>query len=256
MTLKIKYEDFVEKFKPKLTTDDCYTPKEVYNAILDWCVKEYGVDKNKVVRPFYPGGDYESFDYGDDSIVIDNPPFSILSQIVNFYGYYGIKFFLFAPNLTLFSASAKVNCTCLACNADITYENGVVVNTAFVTNLEDKEIAFRTVPDLHKILTVIDARLKKTKQLPKYKYPAEVITAAQLGTMAAHGIDFRVKRSECHWVRGLDAQRPVKKDIFGHGFLISKKKAAERLAAERAIGDEKICWELSASEREIIEGLQ
>lgn len=29
-----KYDEFVDKFKAKKTTDDCYTPPEVYNAIL------------------------------------------------------------------------------------------------------------------------------------------------------------------------------------------------------------------------------
>lgn len=27
------YEGFVEKFKPKKTTDDCYTPPEIYEAV-------------------------------------------------------------------------------------------------------------------------------------------------------------------------------------------------------------------------------
>lgn len=35
------YEEFVDKFKPKLTTDDCYTPPEVYDVVASWAVKEY-----------------------------------------------------------------------------------------------------------------------------------------------------------------------------------------------------------------------
>ena len=31
------YDEFVDKFKPKLTTDDCYTPPLVYEAVLKWC---------------------------------------------------------------------------------------------------------------------------------------------------------------------------------------------------------------------------
>lgn len=27
------YEQFVEKFKPKKTTDDCYTPPLIYNPV-------------------------------------------------------------------------------------------------------------------------------------------------------------------------------------------------------------------------------
>ena len=30
------YDTFVDKFKPKKTTDDCYTPDNVYQACLDW----------------------------------------------------------------------------------------------------------------------------------------------------------------------------------------------------------------------------
>lgn len=94
------YDGFVEKFKPKKTTDDCYTPEIVYNAIADWVANEYHLNKAEFVRPFYPGGDYERFDYGN-KIVVDNPPFSILAQIIEFYSDKEIKFFLFAPTLTL-----------------------------------------------------------------------------------------------------------------------------------------------------------
>lgn len=31
-----EYEAFVDKFKPKLTTDDCYTPPEVYEVVKNW----------------------------------------------------------------------------------------------------------------------------------------------------------------------------------------------------------------------------
>lgn len=48
------YEGFVEKFKPKKTTDDCYTPPPVYEAIADWVANEYGVSREDFVRPFYP----------------------------------------------------------------------------------------------------------------------------------------------------------------------------------------------------------
>lgn len=30
-----EYDDFVAKFEPKKTTDDCYTPPLVYDAIRD-----------------------------------------------------------------------------------------------------------------------------------------------------------------------------------------------------------------------------
>ena len=47
------YEDFKEKFKPKKTTDDCYTPENIYNTIADWVANEYQVDRADFVRPFF-----------------------------------------------------------------------------------------------------------------------------------------------------------------------------------------------------------
>ena len=88
------YEEFVDKFKPKKTTDDCYTPPEVYDAVLAWVRNEYHIgDAAEIVRPFYPGGDYEHAEYPDDCVVVDNPPFSILAKIIRFYQSHGIRFF-------------------------------------------------------------------------------------------------------------------------------------------------------------------
>lgn len=91
------YDQFVEKFKRKKTTDDCYTPPEVYEAIKDYACERYGVDPARVVRPFYPGGDYQNFNYENGAVVIDNPPFSILSQICEFYAEKAIPFFFICP---------------------------------------------------------------------------------------------------------------------------------------------------------------
>jgi hypothetical protein len=42
-----QYALFVDKFKPKKTTDDCYTPPEVYETIKGWACEEYGIDPAK-----------------------------------------------------------------------------------------------------------------------------------------------------------------------------------------------------------------
>ena len=97
-----QYEQFVEKFKAKKTTDDCYTPPEIYEGISDWVAAEYGLDKRNFVRPFWPGGDYRKGEYPAGCVVVDNPPFSILMQIIDYYLEKGVGFFLFAPTLTLF----------------------------------------------------------------------------------------------------------------------------------------------------------
>ena len=51
------YEGFVEKFKLKKTTDDCYTPDDVYSVVKRHVLDKYfgGRHENtRVLRPFYP----------------------------------------------------------------------------------------------------------------------------------------------------------------------------------------------------------
>lgn len=127
-----EYQQFIDKFEPKKTTDDCYTPPTIYEVVKDWACAKYGIDPDTIVRPFYPGGDYQAFDYPDGCCVLDNPPFSILSEIQRFYVERGINFFLFAPYLTNLSSDIlEVNH--IICDAEITYENGATVNTCFLT---------------------------------------------------------------------------------------------------------------------------
>ena len=42
---ELAYQDFKDKFKPKKTTDDCYTPALVYDAVAAWVAKEYRRDR-------------------------------------------------------------------------------------------------------------------------------------------------------------------------------------------------------------------
>lgn len=133
-----EYKEFEDKFKPKKTTDDCYTPDNIYETVADYVATRFKVDRNKFVRPFYPGGDYEKYNYMSDNIVVDNPPFSILAQIVKWYQSQGIKFFLFAPGLTIIGLTRHANIICVGYT--VTYENGAKVNTSFVTNMTDNLI--------------------------------------------------------------------------------------------------------------------
>lgn len=63
------YEEFIEKFKPKKTTDDCYTPDVIYKAVKDWAIKEMDWGGRTVVRPFWPGGNFENYDYPEGCVV-------------------------------------------------------------------------------------------------------------------------------------------------------------------------------------------
>ena len=139
------YEEFVAKFNkenPK-TTDDCYTPPEIYEVVLDWAKEHLNIGDRPVVRPFYPGGDFENYDYPENCVVVDNPPFSIFAKILRWYNEHGIDFFLFAPFLTSIREGVTLVCT----DTTITYENGAFVKTAFVTNMMGNLLCM-TAPDL------------------------------------------------------------------------------------------------------------
>ena len=83
-TLFTDYEGFVDKFEVKKTTDDCYTPKEVFQIVLDYVNEKCNLEGKEIIRPFFPGGDFESIDYQNNAVVIDNPPFSIITKICRF----------------------------------------------------------------------------------------------------------------------------------------------------------------------------
>lgn len=252
------YEEFVEKFVPKKTTDDCMTPTLVYDAIRDWVCETYNVDPSVIVRPFWPGGDYENFAYPEGCVVVDNPPFSILSKICGFYIERGVRFFLFAPSLMAFSGKKNVmRMNHIFTNTSIVYENGATVITAFVTNIGEDLVA-QTSPELKRR---IEKAMKETRgeerSLPKYTYPDNVVTASFMQKLARYEIDFKIKRSESAFISSMEQQKEKGKTIFGSGLLISERAAAERAAAERAAEEkvEREVWELSERERAIIAAL-
>lgn len=242
-----EYNDFLDKFEIPKTTDDCYTPDLVYDAVADWVSNEYGVKRENFVRPFYPGGDYQSEKYKKTDIVVDNPPFSILSEILNFYTEKGVKFFLFAPALTLFSSSSSSSCA-IGAGAQVVYENKANVSTSFLTNLE-MEYRFRTAPTLYKAVqdAVDQINAENGRELARNNFPDEVVTSTKLSYFSKYGVDFRVRRNESEHIRALDAQKETKQAIYGSGYLISEKAAAEKAAAT--------VWELSDREKEIIKNL-
>ena len=249
------YAKFVDKFKPKLTTDDCYTPQNIYEVIRDWALAHYGLQGAPVIRPFYPGGDYEHETYPDGCVVIDNPPFSILSQICRFYTERGIRFFLFAPALTLFSIAAGT-CNYLPMSCHITYENGADVRTSFVTNLGNYKI--ETVPELWRMVDDLNTQntCEGAAELPGYTYPDCVMTPIRIAPTAKWQA-LRVRAENTAFTRALDEQRAQKKTIYGAAFLLSEKAAAEKAAAEKAAAEkrERFVWALSDREKEIVAAL-
>lgn len=245
-----EYKAFVDKFKPKKTTDDCYTPENIYQAVADWVTATYGAPQ-PFVRPFWPGGDYERAEYPAGCVVVDNPPFSMLARIMRHYVSRDVRFFLFAPTLTMMSGCAADVCY-VPVGVQITYANGAKVNTSFVTNLDDAQLV--TAPDLYQAVKAADdANLRAArKDMPKYDYPDHVLTAAAAYILSKYGQRLRIEKKDCRFIRGLDAQREKGKNIFGGALLLSKRAAAERAAAERAAA---IRWALSERERAMVEAL-
>ena len=80
----------------------------------------------------------------------------------------------------------------------------------------------------------------------------ELVTTAAIRPFAKYGIDFVIPRSESVRVPALDAQRQLKKAVFGCGWIVSERVKAEREKAER---EKAIIWQLSEREKAIIEKL-
>lgn len=120
-------------------TDEHYTPRHVKESVKSWAYKKGFITNNSnIIDPFYKGGDYTKEDY-TNKIVFANPPFSILAEIIRYYDTHNIKYFLYAPGLTLFSGKGNITIypkIFIIIHSPITYESGVSVNTGFVTNIE------------------------------------------------------------------------------------------------------------------------
>lgn len=258
-----EYQEFLEKFEQKKTTDDCYTPDNVYEAVKAWACKEYGIKEKDIIRPFCPGGDYEKENYKKGAVVLDNPPFSILTDILKFYLEKNIKFILFCPTVSAFTSVEGVCSICLS--TQVTYENGACVNTSFMTNLEPGTKA-RSAPDLNQAILDADKVNRRLfhREIGKYVYPPECITSAQVGKYSKYGVNFRVKADACLMVPELDSQKAEGKSIYGRGLLLSEAMTEENKKAEANAEAEKLrqerekpksVWEISEREREIIRGL-
>ena len=245
-----EYSAFVDKFKPKLTTDDCYTPANVYAAVLKWAVNRYGLQDAEILRPFYPGGDYQAAAYPAGCVVIDNPPFSILSEICAWYDEHRVRYFLFCPGMTTFSINAG-RCNYLPCGNTIMFDNGADISISFLTNMGECKIELA--PDLYAAVAEADTinRQAARAELPVYSYP-DCVASVAINKLAKYGQALRIRAEDAVFVRALDAQKEQGKAIYGGGFLLSAPAAAEKAAAEKAAA---LRWSLSDRERTLIASL-
>lgn len=246
-----QYDQFVDKFKPRHTSDDTHTPPNVYAAVLAWCERRYGIDRAKVLRPFFPGGDYATADYPAGCVVIDNPPFSILAQIVRIYLERKVQFFIFAQSLTMLGHARHPGCAAVFCGNSLTFDNGANVSVGFLTSLEGPDVLAVAAPDLGDALEECEKENRKIgkRHVTPLALPEALLTGGRMNYLAVHHTPHTVRRSEAAFVRRLDNYPG---GIFGGGFLLSERAAAERAAAGRAAAHK---VELSAREREIVKNI-
>ena len=256
-----EYARWLEKFDARHTSDDTFTPPVIYDAVLDYVRHCYDLDGSRpIMRPFYPGGDFEHDEYPAGCIVVDNPPFSILSHIIEVYHRIGVDYFLFAPGNMLPGIRACRLTTYLSSNVSITYDNGASIMTSFVTSLEPG-VAMRSAPEIVERLQPVCDALRRTqkRQAPTFSYPDELLTASMLGYMSRYGVSYSISRDESALVSKLDQMREAGKSIYGKGYLVSKaaaaKAAAAKAAAAKAAAARDYTWTLSDRERDIVRKL-
>lgn len=218
-----EYNAFLSKFEVKRTTDDCFTPEAVYDAVSSWVSDEYGVDRASFVRPFWPGGDFRNFPYAEGCVVVDNPPFSIIAKICRWYNNSGIDYFLFSPSLTTIGID-KGRCRYVHVGYNVRYQNGAKVKTSFVTSLGKDKI--RTSPELYRRIYEAEESEKRQRHLSDrvIGYPDELVTSSIMDKLCLAGIDFRVAEGDCLFVGSLDNYN---KHIYGGGFILSEAKTNE-----------------------------
>ena len=225
------YEAFLERYTKKPScknTDELYTPKAVYDAVLKWVQDNCpSINGKRIMRPFRPGGDYKAEDY-EGAVVVDNPPFSIESLITKWYVDHGVHFFLFAPGLTLFSGSTILDkLTFVASFAEVEYVHNEQVKaklpTPFITNIPDlATYQLISAPELRDAITKAQDNKEEKAKLTRMEYSPNIVTSCRLGMLAEVGIPMRVRREETLWWRK-NVRGSV--DIFGGAFIVSDRVA-------------------------------
>ena len=188
------YEEYIEKFKTKHTKDDTFTPPRVYDAIRDWAVREYGLEGREIVRPFWPGADYTQAEYPEGCVVLDNPPYSMMSKICRFYTDRGIDFFLFANHVTLFNSLNNSKVNAVVTGNSVEFENGAKIPVSFLTNMGEDRVIISG--DLYSIIEKAIAH--EDRSLRKVCYPPNIVSAARFTKFAKLGMNIRIRNMEYH----------------------------------------------------------
>lgn len=198
----------------KTSSDECYTPQGVYDIVLKYAHTLARFSDKNVLRPFYPNGDYQAENY-KGKIVVDNPPFSKMAEIVKFYVANNIKFLLFANHLTLFNVARYA--TAIVVNAAVSYENKKRVATSFITNLCSPDIKVIVEPSLR---YEIKEYYKPSTTAKSTQLDPDIVTANKLGLENIKQ-RFIINASD---IKGYVHNNPSNnKAIFGGGYQVKKR---------------------------------
>lgn len=188
-----EYEAWLSSFDTPHTTDECHTPEPLYKAVLNYFIKKYNLQDKSIIRPFYPGGDFENYPYKEGDVVIDNPPFSLTAKIIRFYTSNNIPFITFLPAQTCLHYAPL--CTLIIPREQMTFSNGATIAVAFATNLTP-DIVLESDPELEEILKQVERERRQTKTRPSYIYPPETLSFSEIATFSNAGVAYTLPREE------------------------------------------------------------
>lgn len=244
------------------TTDECYTPPAVYDAVLDYAVDRYQLKSKHIVRPFIPGGDYQKYVYDENDVVIDNPPFSITTKIAKWYIDHNIPFFLFVNGLYGVSLSRAIRgkATVIVTDANVSFYNQGSkkrIKLGFVTNLEPKNIIIRGDATLTNTLNGLVVK----KSFKRFHYPDNFLKNNDILAALQRNVELKLTTDNCLFEDNLDyhkaqthaTSQPVK--VFGGGYLVNDKLYAEFKGSLKHDLPNTYCVTLSTREQKIIEQL-
>lgn len=124
----------------------------VYSSTIRNCVKNHVLSTYSstlsgytAIEPFYNGNDYTAIDY-TNKVVVDEPPFSQIMDILNYYRTNRVYFFLYIPALCDITALTRHNRTLIDTGATLIKQNDATTFTSFITNLEPSNVKLKTYP--------------------------------------------------------------------------------------------------------------
>lgn len=227
------YEEFIAKFDKtaKKTTDDCYTPREIWEAVKEYVCNKYDITPEQIIRPFYPGGDYQKEEYKQGGVVVDNPPFSMVNKICTWYEERGIRYFLFTDGKRVTFPNAPWR-TIIFVSGIITYENGAKILTNFVTNMEYGTL-FRTEPVLSEKIRQIQGTGRNAKEII---IPGQTLSLTDAERLARDNVEFNLSLEEAFGAASItEKYRRIYSCLVLSDAATEKKKAALAEARRRKI---------------------